>query len=155
MSGQVFRCSNCAAPLAGAQGGVAVCEYCDAENHLGMSGAASGATLFAEATRDADKMAKENEAKLEELQERFETLYQQAIENGSADTAQRAINAFEGYLRLTYAPTIHMYRSMSPADPSVQEGLQQIDDALDQALASFAEALPCDYVPVGQRLQAT
>ena len=151
MAGNVFRCSNCGAPLEAVEAGVATCEFCAAENHIGLTGTEGGAAVFARAAREADRMVADNQARLEALQEEFEQRMGQAIETGSEEVGRQALHAFESYLRLTYAPTVHMYRSMSAADPAVTEGLEQIDRAIDEALARFAAALPCDHVPAGGR----
>lgn len=147
MSSHTYRCANCGAPLRSADGdGVKVaCRYCHAENVLSRS-IGSGADAATKVKRmqlaasEAQMLAKQNEARSEELMAEFERLSGLAHQ-GDRAAAEQAVVAMEGYLRLQYAPTVHMYQSYDPSDPAVIEAMGQIDAAVAQALTAIRESL--------------
>jgi len=147
MSSHTFRCANCGAPLQSEDGdGVHVhCRYCRAENVLSRS-IGSGDDLATKSQRlqlaatEAQTIAQQNEARAAELMADFEALAL-AAHQGDREAAEKAALAMEGYLRLQYAPTVHMYQSYDPNDPAVVQAMQQIDHAVSQALAATRESL--------------
>jgi uncharacterized Zn finger protein (UPF0148 family) len=139
MTTTAIRCANCGAPLEDTAGATVLrCPYCLTENRLERCGPSVERVQLAAA--EADALAKENEAKGEELRERFMSLAERARE-GDEEAAEGALAAMEGYLRLQYAPTIHIYQSWDPNDPRVVQAMEQIDQAIAQALASLAASL--------------
>lgn len=147
MSSHTFRCANCGAPLRSDGGdGVRVdCRYCHAENVLSRS-IGSGADPAIKSRRlqlaasEAQTIAKQNEARAAALMAEFEQL-SVAAHGGDRQAAEKAVVAMEGFLRLQYAPTVHMYTSYDPNDPTVVQAMAQIDDAVAQALKAIRESL--------------
>lgn len=146
MSSHTFRCANCGAPLQSGDGdGVHVrCRYCRAENVLSRSigagddPATKGRRLQLAAV-EAQALAKRNEERSAALMAEFEAL-SLAAHQGDREAAEEAVVLMEGYLRLQYAPTVHMYTSYDPTDPAVVQAMQQIDTAVHQALAAVRES---------------
>lgn len=120
------------------------CRYCGAENIL--SQVVSGDDVAAKVRRmqlaasEATALAKQNEARGEALMAEFQELSTAAYQ-GDRAAAERAVVAMEGYLRLQYAPTVHIYNSYDPNDPTVIAAMKQIDDAVAQALQATRESL--------------
>lgn len=140
-----IRCATCGAPLRDTEERTAVsCGYCGFENRL-ISVEAERLQQkherFAEAAREAQEMGEEVERRANELMKRFEKAQERALMSGDGQAAHEAIQCFEGYMRLQYAPTIHMYRSYDPDDPQVAAALKEIDDAVAQAVRGIAESL--------------
>lgn len=139
----VVRCASCAAPLDSvAELAVVVCRYCRAENHVAQTPEAAAAhcarvRLAAEEARD---LAAAQQARSDALQAEYEALIMR-VHAGEEALATQALERFEGFLRLQYAPTLHLYAAMDPDDPRVLAAMQQIDDAVRSAVQAMAEAL--------------
>ncbi|ACY18702.1 hypothetical protein Hoch_6228 [Haliangium ochraceum DSM 14365] len=146
MTSDICRCANCGAPLESDAGdGVRVsCRYCGAENVLSRALFGDDAAVKAKrmqlAAGEASVIAKQNEARAQALMEEFQQLSIAAYQ-GDRDAAERAVVAMEGYLRLQYAPTIHVYNSYDPSDPTVVAAMKQIDEAVAEALRATRESL--------------
>jgi LSD1 subclass zinc finger protein len=154
-AGSVHRCGTCGAPLSGIAGAVHVrCEYCESENRL-VSVEAENATMrvarIQAAADGAQVLATELAARGERLFADFERASEQAA-HGDRAAAAAALRHFEGYLRLQYAPTLHIYQSMEPDDPIVVKALAEIDRAIDAGVGAAATALEVPYRTVRERL---
>jgi hypothetical protein len=144
------RCARCAGPLEGTRGQVVVtCAYCGTENRL-VSLAHERLTTAATESR---RLAADLDARAEELRVAYERDYERAVLNGDRTTGASALRHLEGWLRLQYEPTLHLYRSMPPDDPTVSEALAQIDEVIDRALTAAAEPLGIPYRTVRERLE--
>lgn len=158
MSIRIHRCANCGAPLEGAADvRMAACLYCRVENHIGTvpssrsvpaarssdgPGAPTGnVERFQLAAREAEDIAKSNEARGEALMADFKALSTQAHMEGDRAAAEQAVIAMEGYMRLQYAPTVHLYNSWDPNDPQVVAAMEQIDAAIESAIAGVRSTL--------------
>jgi hypothetical protein len=154
-SARVFRCGTCGAPLEGiADARVVRCTYCHGENRIDPAPAApppaaGGYAPFGRAPAPVD----DHEARSEALLAEFEREQERALMEGDAEAARRAVEHFEGYLRLQYAPTIQLYTQMAPNDPQVLAALQQIDATVDQSVRSIAESLGVEYRTAEQRVR--
>jgi hypothetical protein len=91
-----------------------------------------------QASHEADAIAAANEEKAEELMQRFLAELGN-FEQGDSRAADRALCAYEGYLRLQFAPTLHMYAAMGHDHPAAAEGMRSIDEAVATALRSVVE----------------
>jgi DNA-directed RNA polymerase subunit RPC12/RpoP len=139
----VHRCALCAGPLPAKADRAITCEYCGSENVV--AGVQSGLTAqLAQATREVKDMRAEVDAKTAELQQKMEAAF------ARGDLPQ-ALKYQEGMMRMAFAPTIHLYNSLDPADPQIAAALAQIDQAIDDSLRATAESWGAEYVPVAER----
>jgi hypothetical protein len=130
--------------------------YCEAENRLvseEVANAQQEQVRFAQVVEEAEQMQSDVEPRAARLMAEFEAAQQSALVGGDTDAAQQAVRHFEGYMRLQYAPTIHMYKTWDPTDPQVEQALRQIDETIDQAVGSVAESLGVEYRPTRDRLE--
>lgn len=140
----VARCAICAAPLTGtAAASVVSCAYCGSENWPGTSGAGVRAERLSRAAAEASAMQPDIDARVAELSAALTA----AVERGDF---RAALRHQEGVLRLSYAPTIHMYRH-APDDPQTVAALEEIDRAIDAALQQTAASWNVPYTPANQR----
>ncbi len=136
MSSVVHRCAFCGAPLTLGNSVVIDCRYCGEHNEL--RGAAS----------PLQQRAEEARSMVERLRERSDALEREwralleAIHGGQPQLVPRFLELHEGWLRLTYAPTVHFLQGMNPADPTVQRSLGEIDAAVEKVLAQWRAMLP-------------
>ncbi|HJL39833.1 MAG TPA: hypothetical protein RMG48_00890 [Myxococcales bacterium LLY-WYZ-16_1] len=140
-TGSAVRCANCGAPLKGvARSSVVICPYCETENHVAETpeGIRGLVARMKQASHEADAIAAANEEKAEELMQRFLAELGN-FEQGDSRAADRALCAYEGYLRLQFAPTLHMYAAMGHDHPAAAEGMRSIDEAVATALRSVVE----------------
>lgn len=155
---RVERCAVCAGPLEGTAGAVVVrCAYCRAENRLvavEQEQAQARVDRLTAAADEARRLATEVAARAEELRASFDRAMERAMLGDDAEAGAAALRHLEGWMRLEYAPTLHMYRAMPPDDPAVVAALAQIDDAIDRALATTAQQLGVPYRSVRERLSA-
>jgi len=151
-----FRCASCGAPLQrpGSQT-VVVCIYCSSENRLvaaEVEAAQAKHARFAQAVKEADAMTTDTQARADALMAELTPLQERAVLESDRAAGARATQLFEGYMRLQYAPTIHMYRASDPDDPQIVAALKQIDDAVDQAVGAFASSVGVEYETAAERL---
>lgn len=151
----VYRCATCGAPIPREGTATRVkCPYCDAENRLvaaEVEEAQAKHARFAQAVKEANDMTAANEKRGETLMRKFEEAQERAMIHGDRVAAEAAVRHMEGYMRLQYAPTIHVYSSM-PDDPKVQEALEQIDEVIDQSVSSIAQTLGVEYTKTKDRM---
>ncbi len=154
----VYRCATCGGPLEGTDGQVVVrCAYCQCENRLievEQARMLARSARLVTAAAHATLLATELEARGAELLAAFERESVRARAHGDQQAAQAALRHLEGWLRLQYAPTLHVYRSMEPDDPVVASALAQIDQAIDKAVAAAATSLGVPYRTTRERLGA-
>lgn len=142
----IVRCVSCAAPLGDVgQLAVVVCRYCRAENHVAATPEAMAATArrVQVAADEAREMAAASEARGQALMAEYEALSTRVLQ-GERNLATAALQCLEGYLRLQYAPTLHLYAAMDPDDPAVIAALEQIDATVAEVVASMAESFDSD-----------
>ncbi len=152
----VCRCATCGGPLEGTTGQVIVrCAYCQCENRLieveherAMARSARLVTAAAHATL----LATELEVRGAELLAAFERESARAHAHGDPQAAHAALRHLEGWMRLQYAPTLHVFHSMEPGDPMVAIALAQIDQAIDNGVAAAAASLGVTYRTTRERL---
>lgn len=153
---QTFRCASCGAPLTRSnQAAVVDCIYCGSQNRLvtaEVEEAQAKHARFAQAADEARGMDADVSARSEALMAELTPLQEKALVEGDREAGQRATELFEGYMRLQYAPTLHMYKAMEPDDPTVVAALGQIDAAVDQSVAAFAQSVGADYKSTAERL---
>jgi predicted nucleic acid-binding Zn-ribbon protein len=152
----VYRCATCGGPLEETDQKVLVrCLYCQCENRLievEHERALARSSRLLAAAAQAQLMGAELEARGAELLAAFERESAQARINGDPRAAHAALQHLEGFLRLQYAPTLHMYRSMDPDDPVVVAALAQIDRVIDEAMGTAAASLGIPYRTTRERL---
>jgi len=150
----VFRCATCGAPLEGTAGTFVIrCVYCDCENRLVAAEAEhmqAHHARFAQASEEAHEMARDLDARGAELMAAFQRESARALEQRDPDAAYAALRHFEGYLRLQYAPTLHLYKSAG--DPRSLGALTEIDQVIDRAVAEAAKGLGVPYRTTAERL---
>lgn len=148
----------CAGPLEGTAGQVIVaCAYCGSENRLVAreheQALAASARLTA-AAREARQLAGDLEARAEEQRAAYVHASERAMQGHDPQAAAAALRHLEGWLRLQYAPTLHLYEAMPPDDLTVVAALAQIDAVIDQALTTAAQQLGTPYRTTRERLGA-
>jgi predicted nucleic acid-binding Zn-ribbon protein len=152
----VYRCATCGGPLEDTDQKVLVrCLYCQCENRLievEHERALARSTRVLTAAAQAQLMGDELEARGAELLAAFKRESEQAHLNGDPRAAHTAVQHLEGFLRLQYAPTLHIYRSMDPDDPVVVAALAQIDRLIDEATGKAAAGLGIHYRTTRERL---
>ncbi len=131
----VLRCRFCGAPLDPPPERVyrVDCPYCAVENRL------LGAEVEAAAQRaESVRIAVAEGAELERLAAaRRDGLQEQLTAALARGDATAAVRHFEGFVRMAYASTVHLYQRGMP--PEIGEpALRQIDDLIRQAVATFA-----------------
>ena len=143
LEASVVRCASCAAPLGDVgHADVVVCRYCKAENHVAHTAEAMTTRVqrFQVATDEAKAMAADAERRGAALMTEYESLVSR-VHAGDRSLIPRALEVFEGYIRLQYAPTLHMYGAWGTDDPRIAAALQEIDATVESAVSAMAESL--------------
>ncbi len=143
LESSVVRCASCAAPLGKvSHADVVVCPYCRAENHVAQTAEAMTARVqrFQVAADEANAMITDVQARGEALMAEYEALLVR-VHAGERELAPRALELFEGYIRLQYVPTLHMYGAWGTDDPRIAAALKEIDATVESAVAAMAESL--------------
>ncbi|MEM6294684.1 MAG: hypothetical protein AAGA54_25640 [Myxococcota bacterium] len=144
LQASIVRCASCAAPLDNVgHADVVTCRYCKAQNHVAHTPEATTARLqrFQVAADEAQAMAADVETRGAALMQEFESLLAR-VHAGEPELAPRALELYEGFIRLQYLPTLHMYGAWGSDDPRVAKALHDIDAAVAASVASMAESLP-------------
>ena len=139
----IVRCASCAAALGDvAHADVVVCRHCRAENHVSLSAEAATARAqrFQVAAAEAKSMAADIGARSDALMEEYQSLLQRVL-MGERELAPRALEVFEGFMRLQYAPTLHFYGAWDSDDPVIVDALREVDATVAKAVAAAAESL--------------
>lgn len=135
---RVERCALCGAPLSDVKAYVVTCDYCHEENRL-VSKEAEDAQRHAEAVTkaagEAQAMARRLSQRREELEAEFGEAMTRFAGDASPTKGAAAIHAYEALLRIIQAPSVHIAQAMGPSGSTV---LNQIDDGIEDALATFA-----------------
>lgn len=143
LQSSVVRCASCAAPLRDVgHANVVICRYCRAENHVAHTAEAmtARAQRFQAAADEANAMVADVQARGEALMAEYEELATR-VHAGERELAPRALEAFEGYIRLQYVPTLHMYGAWGTDDPRIAAALEEIDATVKSAVAAMAASL--------------
>ncbi len=146
LQASIVRCSSCAAPLGRvAHAEIVVCRYCKAENHVSITAEAAIARAhrFQVAADEARAMAQGVEARSVALMAEYQALSERVL-RGEKALAPRALELLEGYTRLQYAPTLHMYAAWGSGDPRTQSALHEIDTVIAKVVAAGAKSLGVD-----------
>lgn len=140
---EVVRCATCGAPLAGVtQATAVVCPYCRAENHVAETAAHAQARVrrFEVAAHEADQIGRDTQAQAEALLAEHQALMKRFV-NGDSSAGPDVLRTLEGYMRLQFAPTLHIYGAWGMDDPKIAEALAQIDTAVRTAVEDTAKRL--------------
>ena len=140
---EIVRCATCGAPLDGVtEATMVVCPYCGCENHVAETAAHVNAKVrrFEVARVEADQMGRDNEARGQVLMAEHQALVARYIE-GDESVGPVVLRTLEGYLRLQYAPTLHMYGAFGMDDPRIADALAQIDATVKAAVEQTAQRL--------------
>lgn len=146
LQASIVRCSSCAAPLGQvAHADIVVCRYCTAENHVSITAEAATARAqrFQVAAGEAKTMAQDLEARGVALMAEYQQLFERVL-LGETALAPRALELLEGYTRLQYAPTLHMYAAWGPGDPRIESALEEIDAVIANVVSAGAKSLGVD-----------
>jgi uncharacterized Zn finger protein (UPF0148 family) len=140
---EIVRCATCGAPLGGVtEATMVVCPYCGCENHVTQTAAhmQARARRFEVAAKEADQMGRDNEARAQALMAEHQALLVRYME-GDKSVGQSVLRTLEGYLRLQYAPTLHIYGAYGMDDPKIADALAQIDATVKSAVEQTAQRL--------------
>jgi len=132
----VVRCSFCGAPLPQPSAGVfrVHCPYCTIENRL-LTAEAEAAHQLSETLKSAAEEGAGIVQQAELQRQKLQAMLEGALQAGEKEAAVRY---FEGMLRMSYAATVHLYRSGLPPEHA-EPALKQIDEVIGQAVRTFAE----------------
>lgn len=146
LQASIVRCSSCAAPLGEVgHADIVECRYCQAENHVSMTAEAATARAkrFQVAADEANAMAQDVKRRSVALMAEYERLTERVV-LGETTLAPRALEVLEGYTRLQYVPTLHMYEAWGSDDPRTQNALKEIDATIAAVVSAAAESLGVD-----------
>lgn len=150
MSPMVLRCEACAAPLKRTSF-VVTCRHCGSENRIGAHpDAAEHAARLVVAAKRAREAGPEASRRCEEIYAEYQGLAELAM-GGDRDAGRRAVERMEGYVRMTYLPTMILVDAMDPDDESTQEMLRQLDAVVDEVCANTAKAFDVPYARLADR----
>lgn len=132
----VYRCDFCGAPLTLSSTGVTACRFCGEQNVL----APDHSRLLRHA-REARALVAELGERTAALEREWRALLDD-ITAGQRGLVPRFLELHEGWLRLTYAPTLHFVRGLEPDDPVARQALAEVDATVARVLARWRASLP-------------
>lgn len=148
----ILRCEACAAPLR-RTAFIVRCAYCGTENRIGTHpDAAEQAARMVVAAEESRAAGPEANARCAQIYSEYEACAARAMK-GDREAGLRAVECMEGYIRMTYMPTMKMVNAMNPEDPTVIDMLRQMDGVVDDACRNVAEALKVPYIPSAERFR--